>query len=315
MSVSFNQVNEDRVLTLPQNIIDNIFNKFDVNQLLTATLVCQKWNTTVSNSKPFKKKVWLRRYLPESDLDSIRNSKRSYENFKLSDSAGGRSIECVLEQYPKRAVWKRVYLSFRNVYSPFLTDVVEMVANTIEELELRSIQCLNLSEETIFPKLKRLRFVNTHEFAFEAFLFRTPALTTLSVQSPIQNEQTIQVCFLNVNENITDLDFEGSGRTLEELQPFLEASPNLKRLYVKELTLELIEYCGKNLGNLESLKYQTTKKLFLGRYEKCKAILSKPCIRNKKFRLDQIDFTEHIIATTEFGWFKTPVYHHFLRFY
>ncbi|CAO1301997.1 unnamed protein product [Diamesa tonsa] len=420
MSVSFNQVNEDRVRTLPQNIKDNIFNKFDVNQLLTATLVCQEWNTMVSNSKPFKKKVWLRRYSPESDLDSIRNSKRSYENFKLSDSAGGRSIECVLEQYPKRAVWKRVYLSFRNVYSPFLTDVVEMVANSIEELEIRSIQCLNLSEEIIFPKLKRLRFVNTHEFAFEAFLFRTPALTTLSVQSPIQDkvniipllrekphvlhlqlkgiillemfdinlngvlklnlkslnlnndtgnelteniernmiqfvqnqhslerlfldrnlsnklitlmwnrmpisvhhisfkeltQQTIQVCFLNVNENITDLDFEGSGRTLEELQPFLEASPNLKRLYVKELTLELIEYCGKNLGNLESLKYQTTKKLFLGRYEKCKAILSKPCIRNKKFRLDQIDFTEHIIATTEFGWFKTPVYHHFLRFY
>lgn len=423
MSVSFYQVGKDRVHTLPQNIIDKIFNKLEVKQLLKATLVCKQWNTMVSNSDPFKRKVWLRCYSPLKDLDSLRNSLRNYENFKLSDSSGGGSLECIILQYPKRAVWKRVYLYIRNVYCPFLTEVLEIVAHTIEELELRSIQWLNLSEETVFPKLKRLRLVNTQEFAFEAFLFRTPVLTTLSIQSPAHDDvnltsilrekphiihlqlkgnilrevfninlngvlnlnlktlnlnndtitvlsenieknmiqfvqtqqslerlflvrnlsnklitlmwnrmpksvkhisfkeltqQTVLVCFLSVNKNITDLDFEGSGRTLNELIPFMEAAPNLKRLYVKELTLELIEYCGKNLDKLESLKYQTTKKLSSNkaeRHDKCISILSQPCIRNKKFRLEQVDFTEHILAITEFGWYKTPIYHHFLRFY
>lgn len=423
MSVSFYQVNKDRVHTLPQNIIDKIFDKFEVNQLLQATLVCKHWNTMVSDSAPFRNKVWLRCYSPLKDLDSLRVSLRNYENFKLSDSSGGGSLECIILQYPKRAIWKRVYLYIRNVNCPFLTEILEIVAKTVEELELRSIQSLNLCDQTIFPNLKRLRLVNSQEFAFEAFLFRTPALITLSVQSPasdqvhlttllrekphilhlqlkgkilreifdinlngvlklnllslslnndtltvlteniernmiqfVQNQQTLErlflvrnlsnnlitlmwnrmptsvkhisikeltqqtilVCFLDVNENITDLDFEGSGRTLEELQPFLEASPNLQRLYVKELTLELIEFCGKNLEKLESLKYQTTKKLSTNnteRHDQCMEILSQPCIRNKQFKLQQVDFTENIMAITEFGWFKTPVYHHFLRFY
>ena len=423
MSVSFYQVKKDRIRTLPLNIIDKIFNKLDVKQLLKATLVSKQWNTLISNSEPFKRKVWLRCYSPLKDMDSLRGSKRNYENFKLSDSSGGGSLECIILQYGKRVTWKRVYLYIRNIYCPFLSDVIDIIANTVEELELRSIQSLKIRENCIFPKLKRLRLVNAHEFAFEAFLFKTPCLTTLSVQSPYQDQvhlttilrekphilhlqlkgnilreifernvnnvvqlkletlnlnndtltilneniernminfvqnqesmkrlflvknlsnklitlmwnrmpisvthitfkeltqQTIMVCFLDTNQNITDLDFEGSGRTLEELEPFLEACPNLKRLYVKELTVEIIEYCGKNLEKLESLKYQTTKKLSIDkaeRHDACMNILLQPWIRNKKFRLEQLDFTEHIMAITEYGWFKTPIYHHFLRFY
>lgn len=423
MSVSFYQVKKDRIRTLPQNIINKIFNKLDVKQLLKATLVSKYWNTMVSNTEPFKRKVWLRCYSPLKDMDSLRQSSRNYENFKLSDSSGGGSLECIILQYGKRATWKRVYLYIRNVYCPFLFEIFDIIASTVEELELRSLQSLKMRENCTFSKLKRLRLVNSHEFAFEAFLFRTPSLTTLSVQSPFQDQvhlitvlrekphilhlqlkgnilgeifdrnincvvklnlktlnlnndtttilsedvernmihfvqnqdnlkrlflvknlsnklitlmwnrmpnsvnhitfkeltqQTIMVCFLNTNENITDLDFEGSGRTFEELEPFLEACPYLRRLYIKEITVEIIEYCGKNLEKLESLKYQTTQKLTFDkaeRHDQCMAILSQPCIRNKKFKLEQLDFTEHIMAITEYGWFKTPIYHHFLRFY
>ncbi|CAO1359388.1 unnamed protein product [Diamesa serratosioi] len=400
-----------------------IFSKFNVKELTRATLVCKRWNTMITNTDNFKKRVWVRCYSPMGDLDRMRNTTRAYENFKLSDSMGGGPVECIVLHYLNRVKWKKVYLFIENLECPFLTEIMNVISNTVEELELRGIQAIKLRETCCFPKLKRLRLVNCHEFVFEAFLFRTPVLRTYSVEAPMQpnvemitllrekphiqhlhlkgqilsevfardltdivsldlitlninndlnrrltfdqekniasfigNQKTLKHLILNynicnrlifrtwnnmprsvshitfkdltqehisvgklkVNKYIRQLDFHGPLRTMRQIRPFLIACPNLQRLYVQYVTEELISYCGQKMLRLVLLKYQHATQLPLKKAERLACfleLLDQPLIRNRRFDLFALNFENHILGETEYGWYKTPVYHNFFRFY
>lgn len=422
MSVRFYNLKKDRIRSLPLKLQAKILNKLNVKQLLNATLVSKRWNTMITDSEVFKNSVWIRCYSPIGDLDSIRNSTRHYENFKLSDTMGG-PIEAIVLHYLKQVIWKRVYLYIRNPDCPYLSELIDVIAETVEELELRSLVQLQIREDCTFPKLKRLRIVNCQEFVFEAFLFKTPILQTFSFDSPsqeqiqilpmlrekphithlhlkgrilneifeqnitrivslnlltlsinndsrnilsedqennvvsfIQNQKyleslyltnnicnnlinmlwnsmpsalthisfkelsqpTLEDFFLIPNENIIELHFHGPVRTLEEIIPFLEACPNLERLYVQNLTAELVHYCGMYLLKLILIKYQHASEFPLKKIDRLETFMrlkTHPQIINKKFELFEINFTQHIMSITEYGWYRVPVYQHFLRFY
>lgn len=208
----------DPLEKIHEHIHGLILQHFEGAQVLELSLVSKTWYEVIGNSPEAMKKVWLNvgdrfNEPKKKDLQTFRQSKRKYQNFKMSEIENGLQIVLC----PKRK-WKRAQIDIQSFTSfedyKYLLNIFN---ESIQDLELFDMS-IERPKSTIddgtldFKQLQRLRMDFVTPTAIKPLLRNSPRLGKLIVgdllefeENETETSQMFIVQFVKLQPQITHL--------------------------------------------------------------------------------------------------------------
>lgn len=180
---------------LPAEVKQIIFDNLSLTDLLSLCLVCQSFDDFIGKSHKCMEKIWIKFYsFKLKDLESLAMSTRKYEKLKVNrvNKSSHFSFLSNLQQN-----WKKVLIyncEFKQMQS--YIDFIDVISESIEELEISDIEILNNDIEVgqlKFPNLERIMFRNASSTAIEIFLGFNKSLENASfdIAQPIEGKMPL----------------------------------------------------------------------------------------------------------------------------
>lgn len=155
-----------------------IFQHFTVRDIIKVSLISPLWANSIGDSRSCMKKVWLRFYWPLSDVLSLVESKRKYQNFKIQHGLP-HSLIPVYEKYR----WTRVMMRDETFNLPdSYIKLMKELAPTVQELDLWNLSqsepddpnaCVTIID---FPLLEKIELGDISYQLLTVFLGENPKL-------------------------------------------------------------------------------------------------------------------------------------------
>lgn len=162
---------------LHEDVYSMIFQHLRVRDIIKCSLVSKLWHDVIGNEHECMKKIWLRFYEPLDDLQSLMESSRKYENFKVQGDLS-KSLLPVFNKYK----WRKVLMRDNTNMNP--EDYYEFLfglAPSIEELELWDCSTKDRKdiEPINFTRLKKLKVNLSNRYSFAIFLGKNVRLRNI----------------------------------------------------------------------------------------------------------------------------------------
>ena len=205
----------DPLQRVPEELHYLIFSHLTVEEILNATKVTKHWNNMIGTSCECMKNIWINvgdrfREPNKLELKIIRNSRRKYENFKISEMENGLQILV----YPPRS-WLRAQIDIQSfITKEEYMNLLKIICSTIKELDIFDMDIESNSEDNeilMIQNLCKIRFGFVTSVAIEPFLLFNSKLTTLTlddisnVPSATKNACETVIDLLKLNTNLIHL--------------------------------------------------------------------------------------------------------------
>lgn len=216
----------DLLINIPKEIFDLILQHFNVEELLEYSQVSKSWYQVIGTSKIFASRVWLNAdsRFEEPSLEiitTLKNSKRSYENFKLSEQGNGLDLI-----FSGNHRWKRAkidiqsFVCYQNYY-----NILKSIEPDIKDLEIfdMDIDCVTkqFDEPQLgFQKLQRLYFGYLCPISMRPFCFNCENLNILILE---------EINFMKLNAEFVN-----------HIKEIFSSAENLRKLQLSVEILNLI---------------------------------------------------------------------------
>lgn len=165
--------NYNYIDNLPQELKEEIFKHLCLSDFLNLSLTSRRLNFSVGNSSFCMSKIWIKFYsFNLKDFTSLSNSVRNYEKLKVNRMKNEQHFEFLIrlqQNFKKVLIYNCEFKKFSLFY-----DLIESLAENIEEIEISDVEILSYEDFKIlplkFPSIKRIMFRNVPSRAIEIFL-------------------------------------------------------------------------------------------------------------------------------------------------